>query len=232
MSLDIGFLVKNIISALLMPLTIGTLFGVIALLYLHFDNPKKAKKFMLFSIVWISLLSYKPVSYFLLEPLEKSYPKLENIPNNVTHILILGGDKNNRTWEGLRLYHKIENAKIITSGYKGQAQKIKELLVDSGVPTKDIFMQSKPKDTKEEAIAIKKRLADKPFILVTSAYHMPRSMAIFKTEGLNPIPAPTDFQKNNIFLSIPQGSHLGNSEHAWHEYIGLLWVKLITLRSH
>ena len=226
MAIDIGFLIKDIISALLMPLSIGLILGVVALWYVHKSNLKKAKFFLFTSLVWISLLSYRPLSYFALEPLETSYAKLETIPKNTHYILLLGGDKNNRTWEGLRLYHKIPNAKIITSGYKQQAQKVKKLLVESGVPAKDILMQTEPKDTKEEAIAIKKRLGKQNFILVTSAYHMPRSMAIFKTEGLTPIPAPTDFQDENSFIATPKGRHLVQTERAWHEYIGLLWVKI------
>ena len=226
MTIDIGFLIKNIISALLMPLTIGLIFGMVALWYLHKNNIKKAKFFLFLTLVWIALLSYRPVSYFALEPLESSYSKLENIPKDAQHILLIGGDKNNRTWEGLRLYHKIPNAKIITSGYKHQAQKVRKLLIESGIPENDILMQTEPKDTKEEAIAIKKRLGKQKFILVTSAYHMPRSMAIFQSEGLNPIPAPTDFQDENSFTTPPKGSCLAKTERAWHEYIGQLWVKI------
>ena len=226
MSFDLGFLIKNIISALLMPLSIGLFFGIIALIYLHLNKIKQAKIFLLFSLLWITLFSYRPLSYFALQPLETNYPKLKEIPKGVNYILLLGGDKNNRTWEGLRLYHRMKNAKIITSGFKNQAKKVKKLLIESGIPAKDIFMQTEPKDTKEEAIAIKKRLGKEKFILVTSAYHMPRSMQIFKIEGLNPIPAPTHFQEENCFASVPKGSYLQKLESAWHEYIGLLWVKL------
>jgi uncharacterized SAM-binding protein YcdF (DUF218 family) len=226
MSFDIGFLIKNLISTMLMPLSIGLILALLSLLYLYRNQPQKAKKFLIITILWIGLLSYRPLSYFALQPLESAYPQLEEIPKDINYILLLGGDKNNRTWEGLRLYHKIPHAKIITSGFNGQALFVKQLLIDSGVPAKDILMQSQPKDTKEEAIAIKKRLGKTPFILVTSAYHMPRSMAIFKTEGLNPTPAPTDFQKENLFASMPSGRYLKKMERAWHEYIGLLWMRI------
>jgi len=226
MSIDIGFLVKNTLSTLLMPLTMGIVFGLIALWYLHKNRLKRAKIFLTLMLLWIVLFSYRPIAHLALEPLETQYSKLDTIPKNVHYILLLGGDKNNRTWEGLRLYHKIPNAKIVTSGCKHQAQKIKQLLVDSGIPEKDILMQTEPKDTKEEAIAIKKRLGKEKFFLVTSASHMPRSMAIFKTEGLNPIPAPTAFQDKNAFNSPPQGKYLNQTERAWHEYLGLLWAKI------
>ena len=226
MSIDIGFILKQAVSALIMPLSIGLLLAIVALLYLHKNKIKKAKVLLSIASLWILLISYKPFSFYLLKPLESQYPKLTKIPNNIHYVLLLGGDKNNRTWEALRLYYQRSNIKLITSGNKGQAQRIKDLLLESGIPNKDILMQTTPKDTIEEAIEIKKRLKDEPFILITSAYHMPRSMTIFKQADLNPIPAPTDFQDNIQFWSRPQGKNILSTERAWHEYLGLLWLKI------
>ncbi len=47
-----------------------------------------------------------------------------------------------------------------------------------------------PKDTEEEAAAVKQAIGDAPFLLVTSASHLPRAMIFFQQEGLNPLPAP------------------------------------------
>ena len=87
-----------------------------------------------------------------------------------------------------------------------------------------------PKDTKEEALFTKGLVRKKPFILVTSATHMPRAMKIFKNLGLNPIPAPTDFHKGEFkgYLRKPSAYHFNLSEIAMHEYIGILWEKLKT----
>jgi hypothetical protein len=48
---------------------------------------------------------------------------------------------------------------------------------------------------------------------------------LFKTLGLNPIPAPTDFHKDEFskFFSAPDIGSLNNSRMAIHEYIGILW---------
>ena len=65
-----------------------------------------------------------------------------------------------------------------------------------------------------------------PFILVTSAGHMPRSMHVFKKAGLNPIPAPTHYltRKNNLAISyLPSPLHLRYSDLAIHEYAAILW---------
>jgi len=216
-----------------MPLSIGLILALVGIWYLYKNKIKKAKIFIIISIIWIATISYKPFANMLLEPLETQYSKLTNIPKNVHYILLLGGDKKNRAWEALRLYQKIPNVKIITSGYSPNggvpsAIKTAKLLENSGVKKSDIIMQPKPRYTKEEAIAIKKRLKDKPFILITSAYHMPRAIKIFKQSGLNPIPAPTDFkiEKINPFYSHPEAKWLARTERAWHEYIGLLWLKI------
>ena len=84
------------------------------------------------------------------------------------------------------------------------------------------------KTTFEEAQHMKKRVGEKPFILVTAAYHMPRTMKLFKKAGLNPIAAPTDFNRaeESGFLTTLQGRQLQNTEHAWHEYLGMLIYKL------
>ena len=215
-----------------MPLSIGLILALIGLFYLYKNSFKKAKLFLTLSIVWIAIISYSPFANFLLEPLESKYSKLEKIPQDIQYILLLGGDQQNRGWEALRLYNKIPNSKIITSGYEGryaiaEAIKTANILVELGIPKKDIIIHDKPKDTKEEAIKIKSVLKDKPFILVTSHYHMPRAIALFNKEGLYPIPAPTDrLDKGSKYLSIPSGGDLIKTEIAMHEYIGLLWAKL------
>ena len=68
--------------------------------------------------------------------------------------------------------------------------RIAELL---GVKPQDIVLESDSRDTADEAEIIAKMIGRERFILVTSAAHMPRSMALFKKRGLQPIPAPTDF---------------------------------------
>jgi len=230
--MDLAFTLKKIISASIMPLSITLFILFLGLLFLSDNNIKKAKLYISIGFISLILISYQPISNTLLEPLETNYSKLTDIPQGVNHILLLGGNIEKRGWEALRLYYKIENAKIITSGYKGD-KKIPEaittakLFEELGIPKEDIIIHSKPKDTKEEAIETKKLLGDNPFILVTSGYHMTRAMAIFQKEGLNPIPAPTDIRsEENKYTSIPKGRNLLSTEIALHEYIGIIWAKI------
>ena len=236
MSIGFGFWLKKVISFWLMPLPIGILLGVIGLWFLFRSNLRLAKRFLITALIWFALVTYAPIGNLLLKPLESQYSKLETVPNNVHYILLLGGDREHRAWEAIRLYRQIDDAKIITSGYSrydklSDAKKTAKILQEAGVSSEDILLQSKAKDTQEEAYAIKKRLGDAPFLLVTSAYHMPRSMKIFKKAGLKPIAAPGDFNNpdENGLITIFTGKQLRKTEKAMHEYIGLLWLELKSL---
>jgi len=69
------------------------------------------------------------------------------------------------------------------------------------------------------------------FILVTTASHIPRSVALFKKLGMQPIPAPTDHsmkrrQGINPGVFFPNSGKIGNAERVFYEYLGLAWAKL------
>jgi len=228
---DMGFALKKVLSAFLMPLSIGLILFVIGLMFLYISKYKRAKLFLTLSFLWIIMVSYSPFSNAILSPLESQHTKLEqDVP--VKYILLLGGDFKGRSHEAVKLYQQIKNAKIITSGYPGSA-KISEArssaikLMELGISKEDILMQEEPKDTQEEAMNIKNIVGEEPFILVTAAYHMPRALELFKKEGLNPIVAPTNFMsKKTQFISAPNGSDLRKSEIAFHEYLGKYWNQI------
>ena len=233
MNVSLGFMLKKMLTVATMPFSIGIIAIVIALLLLKFNKDNAGKRLLKLSLFWLVLISWAPFSNLMLKPLESVHPKLEKIPKNINYILLLGGDRDKRAWEALRLYHKIPNVKIITSGYSlhdklSDANKTAQLLIDSGVPSEHILMQEKAKTTYEEVLWMQKRVGKKPFILITAAYHMPRAYGLFKKAGLNPIAAPADFNHSEEygFFSMLQGIYLEDTEHAWHEYIGLLVYKL------
>ena len=233
MTLGFSFLLKKFISFLLMPMTLGMGLTLLGLWHLYRNNISKAKYYLLIGIGWIFLISSAFFADFIIAPLEHRYHRLYSIPKSVQYILILGGDKKHRAWEVMRLYHAIPHAKIITSGYSmhdkhSEATKVRTLLIKSGIKKEDILIQERVKDTEEEAQAIRHRLGEKPFILVTSAYHMPRAMKIFEKAGLKPIPAPTDYYtpNNEEKYALLKGKQLRKVEAAWHEYIGLLWLEI------
>lgn len=233
MEIGFGFILKKVISLALMPLSIGIIVLLIALWNLHRGKLAKAKTYLYISIFWMFLISSAPFANFVIAPLDQAYPKLEKLPANVEYILLLGGDRKRRTWEALRLYQQSPRVKIITSGYAmydvvSEAEKTAIILEESGVKKEDILTQGKAKDTQEEADSLKARVGDNPFVLVTAAYHMKRSMILFQQQGLKPIAAPADFNNpaEDGLLSILSSGQLEKTQQAFHEYFGLLWVWL------
>lgn len=223
------FVIKKIISAFIMPLSIGILLLLLALYLLSRKKIKAAKITIALSFIWIFIMGYQPFANLLLAPLESKYSKLESIPYDVKYILLLGGDPEGRTYEVLRLYNMSRGLKIITSGYEGsfdvaEAIESRDFLIELGISKNDIIIQADPKDTKEEAIATKQIVGKEKFILVTDAIHMDRAIKLFNKQGLYPIPAPTNFlEKKSIYLNLPSGNDLEHTERAIHEYLGTLW---------
>ncbi|WP_428023476.1 YdcF family protein [Arcobacter sp.] len=227
------FSLKKFISIFLEPFTFAFLLLVLVFIFLIFNSYKKAKFSLFFGLIFLFLISNSVVSNFLLSSLENKYKNQNNLDiSKAEYILLLGGDFKSRAYEVIKLNQKLPNAKIITSGYEGDkkitdALYAKQELISMGIDENRIIMQTKPKDTIEEAVAIKKLIKDKSFILVTSAYHLPRAMKIFKKEGLNPIAVPTDFEieelKSNRYLNVKE---IKKVHLAIHEYLGILWLEI------
>ena len=141
-----------------------------------------------------------------------------------------------RVVEGVRLYKTIPGSKLLFSGgvvfdpvpEARVMARIAELL---GVKSQDISQESDSRDTADQAKIIAQRIGRERFILVTSAAHMPRSAALFRKCGLQPIPAPTGFLARkgpgpDPGRFFPCASSLRGMETAWHEYLGLAWAWL------
>ncbi len=227
-----GFTLKNIISSFVMPLPLAFTIGIIGLFLLFFKKEKQASIFLLVSFTLIFLFSYNPISNKLIHSLEVEYPAVKKVDKSVKYALLLGGDFQDRGYAILEIYNQNKNITIITSGYAGknpisEAMKNKKRLIKLGVPESSIIALESARDTIEEAEVIKNRLHEKPFYLVTSAYHMPRAYAIFQSFQLHPIAYPTGKLAKEVSISsfISAGSAY-QSQIAMHEYISLLWLKV------
>jgi uncharacterized SAM-binding protein YcdF (DUF218 family) len=214
-----------------MPLGFGLLIILIGLYFLYRNSYTKAKLFITAGFVWILLFSYSPIANTLLHTVEEI--PVENTWTNepITHVLLLGGDFETRAYRVLELYEENPNLIIITSGYEGsypepKAYHSRDKLLKLGVKASHIITLPKPKDTHDEALAIKELLGTKPFYLVTSAYHMPRAHALFTKVGTNPIAmSASPLEDANKYFRI-NGHEISKSETAFHEYLGLLWSYL------
>ena len=141
-----------------------------------------------------------------------------------------------RVVEGVRLYKTIPGSKLLLSGGRvfdpvPEAEVMAQIAEFLGVKPQDISLESNSRDTADEAKIIAGMIGREKFILVTSASHMPRSMALFRKRGLQPIPAPADFPARepegfDPSEFFPGAGPLRQLETALHEYLGLAWAWL------
>ena len=134
-----------------------------------------------------------------------------------------------RLLEASRIFARRRMPVIISGGVEVTAI-MRDLLVQLGIPSASIVMEQESNNTYESAVHLRDRLAGKPFYLVTSAGHMPRAIRAFRKQGLLAIPAPTDYLSSRSWRDVdivPSGRHLAISDLAIHEYLGLLWYRLL-----
>ncbi len=96
------------------------------------------------------------------------------------------------------------------------------------MPAQRMTFESRSRNTWENAVLTRALIAPKPdetFLLVTSAWHMPRAMGIFRCAGFNVIAYPVDYHTygdSRDFLPDRAGlQEMGMLEIAVHEWIGL-----------
>ncbi|MDO6620604.1 MULTISPECIES: ElyC/SanA/YdcF family protein [unclassified Shewanella] len=138
-----------------------------------------------------------------------------------------------RLSEGVRQLKLADNrCQLVVSGWSGgltptpHAEIMQQAAIELGVQASQIVTFADALDTIEEAKSMAELIANKPFILVTSATHMPRSMKIFTTLDLNPIAAPTNFISSPGYWWRFSAENLYISQRAIHEYVGMLWLTI------
>ena len=113
---------------------------------------------------------------------------------------------------GLKLITQKKASTILISGGNGsliksefqEADFVKTQLNILNIPDSLILVENKSRNTLENASLTKKLLETKhlepPYLLVTSAFHMRRSLYTFKAAGLEVLPYPCDFKAGNTKL--------------------------------
>jgi len=197
-----------------------------------------------------------PIGDWLLAPLENRFPPV--VPDHVDGIVLLGGDERplftelrgqpvmygsaDRYIEFATLARKYPQAELVFSGGSGRlvpeaktkdAEVAKQALGGIGVPVDRMIFEDGSRNTYENAVKTAALVHPGPqqtWLLVTSAAHMPRSMASFRKAGWNIYPAPADYQTGGQISSRPQfdlEDHLRKITIAMHEYYGLLAYRLM-----
>lgn len=254
------FLFKKIIGPLLLPMPFCLLLIIVGLILLWSTRRQKAGRLLVSAgSLLLLFFGYGISTKWLLGPLERQHPPVFNVSSftsqdgqPIKSIIVLGGGGSyssqlpspsllsnaslTRLLEGVRLQRQIPGSKLILSegtifGSGPVAIVMGKVAEDLGVRKEDLVLETQSQDTESQAALILPLVGTEPFFLVTSAYHMPRSMALFRKAGMNPIAAPTDFESLSgdswtPSALYPSAGGFRKAELAVHEYLGLTWAKL------
>jgi uncharacterized SAM-binding protein YcdF (DUF218 family) len=249
------FLIKKIVSAMLLPYSISLFLLGVGVLMLWFSSRRRlAQALVTISAFGFFLLSYGGWWNFLVDRLEYKYPVFDSDRKDldgIGWIVVLGGggvrsdvlpapsqlnpQSLARLTEGVRIWKTLPNCKILYSG-DSDGLIIKKVAPILGVDPERLVIENKAKDTAEEAVVIRRMIGAERIVLVTSAIHMPRAMALLVKQGMTPVPAPADFLNRHTnlesapgwggFRFFPSSSGGPKSDAIVHEYLGLLWGRL------
>lgn len=195
-----------------------------------------------------------PFGLWITNGLENRFPSPEPLPERVDGIVVLGGSINQfvsaqrnqpalngaaeRLIAGAELARRFPDAKLVFSGGSGALrQDFKEAPVAAdvwtriGLPADRALYEDQSRNTWENALYSKQAADPKPgetWLLVTSAWHMPRAVGCFRQAGWSVVPYPVDYETGGLDLSLrfePGG--LAQLAAAMHEWVGLLGYRIM-----
>lgn len=230
----------------------STSFILMLLLFsLVYASWERKWKFSLILLFWVIFLSH--LGSWVLSQYERRYSPLQEIPVDVSHILVLGSGGTpeealsvyqrvdeaalQRVMEGIRLWKKFPDRTLVFSsrgkeGYPSQAAVYADIALDQGVDPEKIFLLKEGITTETEVKDWLRNFPEtKKLVLVSSASHLLRASKIADFYGLDVVPAPAHFVvklhpagwRLNFLPSI---GALEKWDILFHEWGGLIWIEL------
>ncbi len=211
------------------------------------------RKLMVGSLVLLAIGAFSPVGYILLYPLEQRFPPWDSTLGPPDGIVVLGGSIDpdlsvahrtqvvrsapDRIIAAAALARRYPNARIVFSGGSSnlisndarEADYAGAIFESLGVAKTRLIIDRRSRNTFENAEFSKALAAPKPgerWLLVTSAFHMPRSVGLFRKAGFAVEPCPVDWRvggRDDLFtFSNLAVDGLGRTDLAVREWIGLV----------
>ena len=216
---------------------------------------------LLGAIVLLLLFSNKVVSKALIAPFETLYPAIPELHEDAPpppalaacrFVVVLGSGHTDtpglaptlrlsnsalgRITEGVRLLRVLPAARLVVSGppigaNPSHATMLARAAASFGIAAERVVYVDNARDTEDESLAVKKLVGDAPVALVTSAWHMPRAVALFHHAAVAVLPCPADFMgSRNVDFRWDDltwdSASLERSTAAVHEGFGLAWIWL------
>jgi uncharacterized SAM-binding protein YcdF (DUF218 family) len=251
------FILSKTLGLLTVPSNLMMALGLIGIVLLCTRFRRLASWLILTSLVLIAIAGYSPLGKILMLPLEQRFPPWDASRGAPDGIVVLGGaidpeislargsaalnGSAERITVAAELARHYPNARIVFSGGTSSLDPnapleapvaVKELEA-LGVAHDRITADEQSRNTVENAVFLHLLANPKPgerWILVTSASHMPRAIAVFRAAGF-PIEAyPVDYRTRGrsdatrLHGSLPEGLEM--TDHAIHEWGGLVIYRL------
>lgn len=247
------FIAKKILAAALLPPGIF----ILLLLWLGWRLIRKKRRGTGLVLWLLALglwgLATGPVATRLIGSLERGYNAtavphgdvivllggglLENVPD-LTGRGAPAGDMLARLVTAVRVQRQlgvpiIVSGGVVHPGRAAEAPVVRRFLVDLGVPAEQILLEEQSRDTSDNARFSAEIIRQRGYaapILLTSAYHMRRSLIAFTRAGITVTPLAANFQASPakwIWADLlPEAQHLSSTSKALREFLGLLWYKI------
>ncbi|OGR03906.1 MAG: hypothetical protein A2511_08235 [Deltaproteobacteria bacterium RIFOXYD12_FULL_50_9] len=254
-------LAKMLVYRLFFPLPVVLFFLFGGLYFLWFTKRHNVgKSLVTLSGLLLLLCSSMVFGFLSLRPVETQYRpyglgfEIDGPAGKypVKYVVVLGGGQHSqaglpltsfltheslvRLIEGIRINRQHKESRLVLAGGKGldsmpEAETMQAIALDLGVKAEDMIVEAQGRDTAEQVKFIQNIVGDSLFVLVTSAAHMPRAMALFAKNGLKPIPAPTgqysrDMRGFRPDILFPRAEGVRMVERAIYEFLGTWWARL------
>ncbi|MBW4023477.1 MAG: YdcF family protein [Proteobacteria bacterium] len=200
----------------------------------------------------MAIITLLPVGDALLAPLENRFPEVTTLPAKITGIIVLGGaietdisaargmpslnGAAERMTSLVYLARHYPDAKLAFTGGNGElihapmteAAVARQLFTELGVDQSRIVYESRSRTTYENAVDLKALLKPEPgqlWLLITSAWHMPRAVGLFRHAGWSVLPYPVGYKTAPGPMTEIRGSfpdRLAMVDMATHEWVGLV----------
>jgi uncharacterized SAM-binding protein YcdF (DUF218 family) len=251
------FLFKKLVAPLFFPIPIILILLIVGLVQMYRSrrspDGRKGQFWVLSAVVLLVIFGFRPVPSAMVSSLERQYEPLISPPDtNIAWVVVLSGGSSDdpnlgdshrlsnsttsRLVEGIRLWKQLPRGRLVLSGGSpfsslAAAPMMRNVAIELGAVDSAIVVEQSSLDTKDQAVAIGAIVGQETFILVTSATHMPRSMALFRKQGLQPIAAPAEILESRHTrlhpgAFFPSSLNMSRARLAWREYLGLLWASL------
>jgi uncharacterized SAM-binding protein YcdF (DUF218 family) len=208
------------------------------------------------SLIVLAIAGLTPLGNWLIAPLENRFPPWDQSRGAPTGIVVLGGaigpelslargapdlrDAAERITAVAALARVYPEARIVYSGGTGrliaragnEADIAADLLESIGLPRHRLILEKESRNTIENAVFSRDLVRPKPgerWLLVTSGYHMPRAIGVFRQVGFDVEAYPVDWRTSadELWLPFDAVSHgLGRTDTAVREWMGLVAYRL------